>query len=258
MGGDVVEEFANAVSAAVSVTDQGEHQRAVQRSRKWAIRVLPQEVDQFAPSGGRWIALDFEKIICGSRRVNSLLVAVLTAGQSIGGALRPLALLLPRGRSYGDGPNDFQVNRTAASAGISLTDVGARWRLSLTGGSDPVLLDPVGLAAMPQHTAELPLACVEGWSVVQRWSGVRLRDLAARAGVPVPVSVLVRSVERAGAFSTAVLTGAQALDPDAMLATHVNGAPLSLDHGFPARVVVPALPGVHCTKWVRSIEFRSV
>jgi DMSO/TMAO reductase YedYZ molybdopterin-dependent catalytic subunit len=188
----------------------------------------------------------------------SLLVAVLTAGQSIGGALRPLALLLPRGRSYGDGPNDFQVNRTAASAGISRTDVGARWRLSLTGGSDPVLLDPVGLAAMPQHTAELPLACVEGWSVVQRWSGVRLRDLAARAGVPVPVSVLVRSVERAGAFNTAVLTGAQALDPDAMLATHVNGAPLSLDHGFPARVVVPALPGVHCTKWVRSIEFRSV
>ncbi len=31
---------------------------------------------------------------------------------------------------------------------------------------------------------------------------------------------------------------------------------LSLDHGFPARIIVPALPGVHCTKWVRSIDFR--
>ena len=29
------------------------------------------------------------------------------------------------------------------------------------------------------------------------------------------------------------------------------------DHGYPARVIVPALPGVHNTKWVRSIEFRS-
>jgi len=35
----------------------------------------------------------------------------------------------------------------------------------------------------------------------------------------------------------------------------VNGSDLSLDHGFPARVIVPALPGVHNTKWVRSITF---
>jgi DMSO/TMAO reductase YedYZ molybdopterin-dependent catalytic subunit len=46
------------------------------------------------------------------------------------------------------------------------------------------------------------------------------------------------------------------LDPDALLALRVNGADLSPDHGYPARVVVPALPGVHCTKWVRSITFR--
>jgi DMSO/TMAO reductase YedYZ molybdopterin-dependent catalytic subunit len=35
-----------------------------------------------------------------------------------------------------------------------------------------------------------------------------------------------------------------------MLALKVGGADLSLDHGYPARIVVPALPGVHCTKWV--------
>jgi len=28
-----------------------------------------------------------------------------------------------------------------------------------------------------------------------------------------------------------------------------------MDHGFPARIIIPALPGVHCTKWVRAIEF---
>ena len=36
----------------------------------------------------------------------------------------------------------------------------------------------------------------------------------------------------------------------------VNGAELSPDHGYPARIIVPALPGVHCTKWVASIEFQ--
>lgn len=187
----------------------------------------------------------------------SLLIAVLTVGQTVGGVLRPAALLLPRGRSYGDGPTDFQINRTATAAGIASADVGERWRLSLTGGVEPVLLDAATLGALPRHTAILPIACVEGWSSTQTWSGVRLRDLATRAGVPTPTSARVRSVERAGAFNSAQLTAEQVLHPDALLATQVNGAPLSLDHGFPARVVVPALPGVHCTKWVGSIEFRS-
>jgi DMSO/TMAO reductase YedYZ molybdopterin-dependent catalytic subunit len=35
----------------------------------------------------------------------------------------------------------------------------------------------------------------------------------------------------------------------------VNGEDISLDHGFPARIVVPAAPGVHCTKWVSRMTF---
>ncbi len=205
----------------------------------------------------------------------SLLVAGLTAGQTVE-ALRPAALLLPRGRDYGDGPNDFQVNRTAAAAGITPELAGPTWRLRLTGvdGSTPdagppavgvaldagvgapMVFDAAALATLPQHTARLPLACVEGWSTTQTWTGVRLRDLAALVGVPEPTSALVRSIEREGAFNRAVLTRGQVLDPDSLLALVVNGARLSLAHGAPARVIAPAVPGVHCTKWVGSIEFR--
>jgi DMSO/TMAO reductase YedYZ molybdopterin-dependent catalytic subunit len=185
----------------------------------------------------------------------ALLMAGLTVGQSVD-PLRPGALLLPRGRGYGPGPNDFQVNRTAAAAGITDELVGPGWRLALTGGPRPVRLDLDGLLALGQHTASLPIACVEGWSTVQAWTGVRLRDLAAVAGVPEPASALVRSVEPRGAFAAAELTRGQLLDPDALLAVRVNGAPLSRDHGAPARIIVPALPGVHNTKWVGSIEFR--
>ena len=48
-----------------------------------------------------------------------MLVAGLSAGQTVGGVLRPAAVLLPRGRSYGDGPNDFQINRTPVAAGVT-------------------------------------------------------------------------------------------------------------------------------------------
>jgi DMSO/TMAO reductase YedYZ molybdopterin-dependent catalytic subunit len=108
---------------------------------------------------------------------------------------------------------------------------------------------------MPQHSAELPIACVEGWSTTETWSGVRLRDLAALAGIPDPARATVWSLERFGAFNHAVLQANQVGNPDSLLALRVNGVDLSPDHGYPARIIVPALPGVHNTKWVRSIEF---
>ncbi|KUI39109.1 hypothetical protein AU194_17395 [Mycobacterium sp. GA-2829] len=186
------------------------------------------------------------------------LMAVLTAGQTLGGVTRQAAVLMPRGRSYGDGPNDFQVNRTARAAGITPAATGAAWRLTLRGGAQPVVFDRAALAALPQHTARLPIACVEGWSTTQEWSGVRLRDLAGVAGVPEPASARVTSVERRGAFNRARLQANQIAHPDALLALRVNGADLSPDHGYPARVIVPALPGVHNTKWVGAIEFEAL
>ncbi len=187
----------------------------------------------------------------------AVLVGVLTAGQGIGGFTRRFAYLLPRGRSYGDGPNDFQVNRTAEAALIDPRDTGAAWRLTLRGGARPVTLDRARLLAMPQHTATLPIACVEGWQTTETWTGVRLGDLAALAGVGRPSAAHVRSLETVGAFDQAWLQANQVLDPDSLLALRVNGVDLSLDHGYPARVIVPALPGVHNTKWVSSLEFRS-
>lgn len=76
------------------------------------------------------------------------------------------------------------------------------------------------------------------------------------AGVPAARSARVTSLQRGGAFGEAKLAANQIADPDALLALRVDGADLSLDHGYPARIIVPALPGVHNTKWVAGIEFH--
>ena len=192
---------------------------------------------------------------------SALGVAILTAGQTIGGITRQTVLLLPRGRDGAEGPNDFPVNKTAVAAGIDPVAIGAGWRLTLSGGPVPVVRDRAALAAMPQHTARLPIGCVQGWSTVQTWSGPRLADLAELAGVPSPLSARVQSLQkiadlRIGDYSHTVLLADQVRDPDALLALRVNGVDLSLDHGYPARIIVPALPGVHNTKWVSSIDFH--
>jgi DMSO/TMAO reductase YedYZ molybdopterin-dependent catalytic subunit len=181
------------------------------------------------------------------------LIGVLTAGQTLGGITRAAALLLPRGRVRS--PGDFPINRTAVAAGVSPDSTGPQWRLVLRGGPTEVVLDRAMLAAMPQHAARLPIACVEGWSALRTWDGVRLADLARLAGVPTPLSAHVTSLERAGAFARASLAANQVVDPDALLALRVDGADLSLDHGYPARIIVPAMPGVHNTKWVAAIDF---
>nr|MDQ3825703.1 aminotransferase class I/II-fold pyridoxal phosphate-dependent enzyme [Actinomycetota bacterium] len=82
-----------------------------------------------------------------------------------------------------------------------------------------------------------------------------LADLADLAGAAPDDQLFVESLQRGGGFGSVTLSAGQVRTADALLALRVNGADLSLDHGFPARVVVPAIPGVHNTKWVTRITF---
>ena len=187
----------------------------------------------------------------------SATLLVVTAGQAVGGPLRRLAVLAPHGQDPGSGPNGFQVNKTAASVGIRSEQTDHRWRLRLAGPRGERTLARADLAALPQHTYDLPIACVEGWSTTQRWTGVRLRDLAAMAGADGGGALRVQSLQKAGQFAQTTLAYNQFDDERSLLALRVNGADLSLDHGYPARIIVPPLPGVHNTKWVAALEFAA-
>ncbi|AZQ38414.1 hypothetical protein EJ357_37285 [Streptomyces cyaneochromogenes] len=189
----------------------------------------------------------------------SLLLFVTTVGQSFDGLLRRTALLAPHGGGDpGSGPNGFQINKTARYAGIDTAETAEdAWRLVVTGRTGTVRLSRAELARLPLHSAALPIACVEGWSTSdQWWRGVRLRDLAALVGYDDdPPDVLVESLQRRGAFRRAALRANQVADPRSLLALYVNGEDLSPDHGFPARIIVPAAPGVLNTKWVVRMTF---
>ncbi len=196
------------------------------------------------------------RLLIGTVGVGSAGLAVMGTGQVVGGPFRDLAFLAPRGESMGDGPNDFMINKTFADVGIPMEKVGSSWRLSLEVGDERrVSLTRDELLDMELIEADLPIACVEGWSTTQRWTGVRLTELAKLAQVDSPGELEVVSLQKGGVLRQATLNRGQIESPDSMLALMVNGADLSLDHGFPARLMVPALPGVHNTKWVAKMVF---
>ncbi|MBQ1100777.1 molybdopterin-dependent oxidoreductase [Streptomyces sp. b94] len=189
----------------------------------------------------------------------ALLMFGTNAGRSFDGALRETAVLSPHGGPEpGNGPGGFQVNKTAAYAGIDPAETSEdAWRLVVTGRTGTVRLGRAELRRLEQYGAALPIACVEGWSTSdQWWRGVRLRDLAALVGFEDdPPDVFVESLQRRGAFRSGALRANQVADPRSLLALDVNGEALSPDHGYPARIIVPAAPGVLNTKWVARLTF---
>ena len=178
-------------------------------------------------------------------------VAVLaTAGIAVP-ALRRVSVL---GVRSGDGPQGIPVNKSAAAARVTASATRSDYRLVVANGARTVGLSRSELLAMPQSTHELPIACVEGWSAGGTWTGVRVRELLDLVGVPPGTDVHVVSLQESGPFTTTVLHGNFADDDRTLLALALDGEPLSIDHGYPARVIAPDRPGVLQTKWVARIE----
>ena len=110
------------------------------------------------------------------------------------------------------------------------------------------------LEAMTQRVHQLPIACVEGWSAAATWTGVRFAELLDLVDAPEDASLRVRSLQQKGAFGVTEIPASFARDPLTLLALKLNGDDLSIDHGFPCRLIAPNRPGVMQTKWVTRIE----
>ncbi|MGI9083918.1 MAG: molybdopterin-dependent oxidoreductase [Aeromicrobium sp.] len=180
----------------------------------------------------------------------SALAVLLTAGQTVP-FLRRVSVF---GVRDGEGPQDLPVNRTARAAGAIDGATDPDFALELRHGSRTVRLSRAQVAALPQRTHRLPITCVEGWSRNATWTGVAVRDLLALVDAAPASVVKVSSMQTRGAFSRSELPADFASDPRTLLALELNGEPLSLDHGYPCRIIAPNRPGVFQTKWVSSLE----
>ncbi|NHC24291.1 molybdopterin-dependent oxidoreductase [Nocardioides sp. IC4_145] len=135
----------------------------------------------------------------------------------------------------------------------------ADWTLRITGMVDrPLEISYAELVQREITESWVTLTCVSnevGGDLAGNawWSGVRIADLLAEAGVQAGADAVKQTSDDGWTCGTPL----EALTDDrgAMLAVAMNGRPLPVEHGFPVRTVVPGLYGyVSATKWVRELE----
>jgi len=125
---------------------------------------------------------------------------------------------------------------------------GAQWRLRVNGHVEsPYEMDLEELQSWNSQLTAI-LDCTGGWYTTREWQGVPVTELLARADVkPGAGSITIRS--RTGYYRRYSMAEAER----ALLASRVDGAPLSPGHGFPARMVEPHKRGYDWVKWVDEI-----
>jgi len=138
----------------------------------------------------------------------------------------------------------------------------ADWRLTVDGlVQRPLSLSLAELRAMPSRTQITRHDCVEGWSCIGQWSGVRLASILALAGLQPAARYVVfhcadtleRTLDNSGQYYESIDL-IDAAHPQTILAYDMNGAPLPVAHGAPLRVRVERQLGYKMAKYVMRIE----
>ena len=141
------------------------------------------------------------------------------------------------------------------------TDEAAKWEIALTGrDGDP--LDPIPLAALKSefevHDMVWEHKCVEGWSNIVHWTGVRFSDVLERyaPGETTAEWMVLRTPESPGVrrnYSSAIENYTMR-HHQTLLAWQLNAEPLTAGHGAPIRIVTPFKYGIKQHKRIASIE----
>ncbi|MFB3829306.1 MAG: sulfite oxidase-like oxidoreductase [Bryobacteraceae bacterium] len=130
-----------------------------------------------------------------------------------------------------------------------------RWRIRLFGEvMRPAEWTWEQFQQLPRVQVYADFHCVTRWSRLGNlWEGVATRELLARAGGPAPDAryALIHAYDRGW---TTNLPLEDLLAEDALVALTHDGEPLSLEHGGPARLIVPRLYAWKSAKWIAGIE----
>ena len=136
----------------------------------------------------------------------------------------------------------------------------ADWKLSIAGlpdAEEPLMVTLDDLKKLPKTEMTTELKCIEGWSVVVHWAGVRFADVMAHYWPKEhPISEMPQYVamETPDAGYYVGLDRESAMHPQTLLCYEMNGADLTDEHGAPLRLAIPVKYGIKNIKRIGTIR----
>jgi DMSO/TMAO reductase YedYZ molybdopterin-dependent catalytic subunit len=131
----------------------------------------------------------------------------------------------------------------------------AKFQLTIDGDVNrAITLSLADLQKLPYTSMVIRHICVEGWSAIVHWGGVRIADLMALVQ-PKNTVRYAYFYSADGYYDSWDL--ASALHPQTLLAYHRNDQPIAIDNGAPLRLASPIKLGYKQSKWVTRLSFLS-
>jgi DMSO/TMAO reductase YedYZ molybdopterin-dependent catalytic subunit len=150
-------------------------------------------------------------------------------------------------------PDFYQVSKNAFDPQVDVR----RWKLEVTGlVENPLSFTYEEIKALPAVEQYATLACISnevGGDLIGNalWRGVRLKDVLERAELKAGVIDIV--LRASDDYSDSIPLD-RAIADETLLVYEMNGEPLTSEHGFPVRLLVPGIYGMKNVKWMTRIE----
>jgi len=155
-------------------------------------------------------------------------------------------------------PSAVDKPRVNGDVGLGEEFDATTWKLAVQrlNGSAAGPVTMAQIRELPRVEQITQLNCIEGWTTVIRWAGVRFSDFAAKYAPESHDAKYVGMLTPDESYFVGLDT-ASAMHPQTLLCYEMNGEPLTRAHGAPLRLVIPVKYGVKNLKRIGRIVYTN-
>lgn len=148
--------------------------------------------------------------------------------------------------------------RVNGKAGLSANFDTSEWRLNvLKVNGDTLKIPMTEILAMPKTEIVFNFKCIEGWSQITYWGGVKFSDFISKYNLADEAALNYAGLVTPDSGYYVGIDMPSIMHPQTLLCYEVNGKPLPLNQGYPLRLIIPVKYGVKHLKRIGTLYFSN-
>lgn len=198
-----------------------------------------------------WLVLVNQPLDHGRRGVQKPLRKVLNANETVFDGL------LDKDHAAETYPRSRAVEKATVNGMLGLrTDLPEDWKLMvLKSNGDTLYVSLEEIKQLPKTEYTFNFKCIEGWSEISNWGGVRFSDFAQHYGLEEETAKKYLGLATPDSGYYVGIDIPSAMHPQTILCYEHNGKPLPLKQGYPLRLMIPVKYGVKSLKRIGTMYF---